>query len=106
MSNTNDQTGLARFVLRKTEREHFLVKRFEQALREERETLRTQLEHPGDIAATTLLRGQITLLKRILARLDEVGPESRLSEALSPESAPPAPTAGGFPVSFVNDETR
>jgi hypothetical protein len=104
MSKSEDVQGLSRLVFQRVEHEHYLLKRLKLALIEERDALRVQNDHPTDIATTTLLRGEIRLLTRILARLDEVGPESRQSELPTPESAPPAPTAGGFPVSFENDD--
>lgn len=107
MTAAQDREALDRLVFRRAEHDHYILKRFKQALTEEREFLRTQLENPSNIETTTLHRGEVRLLKRILARLEEVGPESRQSELpVEPESAPPAPTAGGFPVSFENDDIR
>ena len=56
--------------------------------------MRKQNDFPEKIEATTLLRGRIDLAKRILALSDEVGPESRASEALSHESQIAGAVAG------------
>ena len=70
------------------------------ALAEERELLRTRLEYPQNIESTTLLRGQLQAVKQILARTEEVGPESRQSEAVGPESAFSARAATGLPEGY------
>jgi hypothetical protein len=106
MNKPDDIQGVARLVFKQSEQDHFIVKRLKLALHEERALLRAQNDHPVDIATTTLLRGELRLVSRILARLDEVGPESRQSEPAGPESAPLAPTAGGFPVSFEDEQPR
>jgi hypothetical protein len=72
--------GLSGFALTREERESALWRRFEAAAREERNLLREHLEHVQNIESTTLLRGQLQAVKQILARADEVGPESRPSE--------------------------
>lgn len=88
--------GIAGFALTREDRDSFLWRRFEAAVREERELLRGQLEHVQNIESTTLLRGQLQAVKQILARADEVGPESRQSEPIGPESAFPARAATGL----------
>lgn len=71
------------------------------AVREEQGDMRAQLEHPMNIEQTTLLRGRLQLVKEILARTDEVGPESRQSEPW-PEAASFAHAAVGMPESGMN----
>lgn len=96
----HQERGLAALSFTIGEQQHPLFKKIVAALREEREKLRDALEHPGDIATTTLQRGEIRLVKRILARTEEVGPESRQSEGDAPESATPALVSERFPVIF------
>lgn len=69
------------------------------ALRDEQALLREHLEPVQNIESTTLLRGQLQAVKQILARADEVGPESRESEPVWPES-PSAPAAGRLPEGY------
>jgi hypothetical protein len=77
-----------------------LYKKVRAAVQAEFEELRDKLLHPSNIETTTLLRGEVRLAQRILARLDEVGPESRQSEPVGPESASPALAAERFPMDF------
>lgn len=77
---------LSDLSLTRTEVRHPLWQRFEACLRGELERMRGDNDHPADIAATTLRRGEIACVKRILALSDEVGPESSESEAMRPES--------------------
>lgn len=97
-----EATGLDRLVFTEDEQRHPLFKRLVLAIKEEREMLRDSLEFPSKIEETTLLRGQLLLLNRISAATSEVGPESRQSEANSPESASPALAAERFPLEFEN----
>ncbi len=89
--------GVSGFVLTRQDRESALWQRFEAALREERRVLGEQLEPVQNIESTTLLRGQLQAVKQILARADEVGPESWQAEPIGPESAFPARSAAGMP---------
>jgi hypothetical protein len=100
MSSTTTKTGLSALVFKREETLHPIFKKIVAALEQERERMRAELEHPANIESTTLLRGELRAVKRILARTSEVGPESRQSEADGPESAPLARAATGFPVSF------
>lgn len=102
MTNNTDVRGIPSLRFTQEEARHPLFKKFVKAFAEEREELRAQLEAVQNIESTTLLRGQLHLVKRISARTSEVGPESRQSEADGPESATPARAATGFPVSFEN----
>lgn len=92
--------GVAALRFTIEEQRHPLFKRFVQAFAEERQSLLEANAHPQNIEQTTLLRGQLILLSRISARTSEVGPESRQSEGIAPESASPALVAERFPVSF------
>jgi hypothetical protein len=69
------------------------------ALRDEQLALRESLEPVQNIESTTVTRGQLHMVKKILARADEVGPESWQSEAEGPESAS-ARAATGMPEGF------
>lgn len=91
--------GIAGFQMSPEEARSPLWQRFEAALREERAITREHLEYPQNIEQTTLLRGQLQLVKQILARTDEVGPESRQSEPAWPESAF-RPSATGMPPGY------
>lgn len=93
-------TGLGAFALTRQDRESPVWQRFVALLRDEQAKLRRQLEPVQNIESTTLLRGELQLVKRILARADEVGPESRQSEPQGPESAFPARSATGLPDGF------
>ena len=87
-------TRLSDLHLTRAEKRHPLWLRFEACLQGELARLRSENDHAADIAATTLRRGEIACVKRILALSDEVGPESSESEALSPESQPAGFIAG------------
>lgn len=75
-----------------------MFKKFVAAIESERELLLEQLEPASNIETTTLLRGELRALKRILARTSEVGPESRQSEANGPESATPRGAVSRIPM--------
>lgn len=79
--------GISGLNFTRDELRHPLVQRILRALREERELARDHLESPANIEQTTLQRGALQAVKKILARADEVGPESRQSEPEWPESA-------------------
>lgn len=92
--------GIVTLSFNAEERRHPIFKKIAAALRDETALMKDQLAHPSNIEQTTLLRGEIRHANRISARLSEVGPESRQSEAFGPESAIPALDAERFPVSF------
>ncbi len=85
---------LSDMKLTRNEQRHPLWQRFEACLEGELARLRSENDHAADIANTTLRRGEIACVKRILALSDEVGPESSESEAFGPESHPAGDTAG------------
>lgn len=100
MSTPDVKTGLAGLVLTSADLDTQLWKRIATALEQERDEMRMKNDSSTlNVADTTLLRGEIRLAKRILARADEVGPESRQSEPNWPESAP-APAAGRIPQGY------
>src|SRR4051812_24655021 len=73
------------------------------ALEDELKLMREQNDVDSDIKNTTLLRGEIRCVKRILARTSEVGPVSRQSEHDDvPESASVASAAGGIPPGYIS----
>ena len=92
--------GLAAFTVSRQDNESPVWRRFIACLREELAVKRMQNDAPATIQDTTLLRGEIALVKRILARADEVGPESRQSEPQWPESALPARAVTGLPEGY------
>lgn len=77
-------TGLARFKLTRGEMRDPVWVRLQECVAEELALKREQNDHPMDIVKTTGMRGEIAMLKRILALADEVGPESRQSEPQGP----------------------
>lgn len=85
---------LSDFRLTVAEARSPLWQRLEQCLSGELDYQRQQNDAMEDIAKTTLRRGQIAVVKRILALSDEVGPESRESEAQGPESQSAGAVAG------------
>jgi hypothetical protein len=83
-------TGLSGLRITREDAATPLFRKLVAALSEERELAREHLEHPMNIEQTTLLRGRVQLVKEILARTDEVGPESRQAEPnFWPEPAVP-----------------
>ena len=97
---TKPNLGLAGFKLTREEAESPWWRRFHQAIEEELHLQRLQNDDPGlNIQATTVMRGQIGLLKRISARTTEVGLKSRPSEGDALESANFAPAAGRLQLS-------
>lgn len=92
--------GIAALTFTREDSHSPLYQRLVAALRDEQALLREQLEPLQNIESTTVTRGQLHMVKRILARADEVGPESRQSEADGPESAFPAPAAGRLPEGY------
>lgn len=80
------RTGLEALFLNRSDERHPLVVAIVAALRQELEEMRQANDAPEGIQDTTLRRGEIRFAKRILARL-EVGPESRQSAPMWPESA-------------------
>lgn len=102
MSNQQErrETGLSGLKLTREEVHGLLWRRIEAALREELTEMRAKNDSSLlNVADTTLLRGEIRLAKRILARADEVGPESRESEPWGP-SLQSAPAAGRLPEGY------
>lgn len=83
-------TGIAGLAFTRQDKNTPLFQRLVAALHEELALMRAQNDVPANIVDTTVLRGEISLVKRILARTDEVGPESRTSEPEWPESSPRA----------------
>lgn len=77
---------LSDFKLTLAESKTPLWQRFEAHMQAELAYLRQKNDDHADIKDTTLRRGEIALVKRILALTPEVGPESRASEAGGPES--------------------
>jgi hypothetical protein len=99
MNKPVDKVGISTIAVTRDERRLELVARLQGALRQEVALLREKNDSPmNDIKDTTLLRGELRAVKRILAQLDEVGPESRQSDPLQEwaESAPPPASAAGF----------
>jgi hypothetical protein len=90
----NKALTLSDFKLTVAEARSPLWQRLEQCLAGELAYQRQQNDAMEDIAKTTLRRGQIAVVKRILALSDEVGPESSASEAHSPESQSAGDVAG------------
>ena len=90
--------GLDRFgrSLRREDLQHPIYRNLMDALADELALLREQNDHPTDIAKTTMTRGQISLVKRILALADEVGPESVARRAQSPHAQSQRPPAAGI----------
>lgn len=97
---TTPMRGLMALSFTADELRHPILRKLRAALAEERELMRDYLEPEQPIGSTSILRGELRLVKRILALTDEVGPESRQSEATGPESAFPARTAAGFPPGY------
>lgn len=90
--------GIGGLQLTPEEARSALWQRLSAALSEELAIAREQNDHPMNIVDTTVLRGRIALLKQIQARAPEVGPGSRQSEPVRPESAV-VPAAGGISLS-------
>lgn len=79
-------TRISELVLTESELKSPLWVKLQAALEGERDALRADNDAMSDIAKTTWRRGEIACVKKILALSDEVGPEKRASEAMSPES--------------------
>lgn len=94
-SNMANTPIAAEFKLTRTEAESALWRaRLKPYLEAELATLREKNDSTGnDIKDTTLIRGEIRQLKRILALADEAGQEARQDEPQGPESAYPASLA-------------
>lgn len=88
------QPTLSDFHMTVAERRSALWVRFEQHLQGQLDHLRRENDTADKIEPTTLRRGEIACVKRILALSDEVGPESSGSEARSPEFRPAGVVAG------------
>lgn len=79
--------GYASLTFTREEMQTLLFRKFVHAIEEERQILRQQLEDVSNIETTTLLRGELRGVKKILARTSEVGPESRQSDPNGAEFA-------------------
>lgn len=81
--------GFAGLQFTREEMLHPLFIKILHAAEEERHMLRAQLEDVSDIGTTTLLRGELRMVKKFLARTSEVGPESRQGDSFGAASAFP-----------------
>lgn len=92
--------GIAGLTLTREDMRSPVLQKVLAALRDERQALLESLEPLQNIESTTVTRGQLHMVKRILARADEVGPESWQSEAQGPESAFPPRADTGLPEGY------
>ncbi len=84
--------------LTRAESESILWRKIRAGLSNELQSMREQNDHPADIATTTLKRGEIALLKRILALPIEVRPGANETDPFLGAESQPAGSEAAIPL--------